>query len=260
MEVVTGGNLLEKITKMRQFTEQTAAKIIKQLLLALNLMHSKNIMHRDLKPENILVEENADSTDESIRIKLTDFGFATKYDPNKKINLSLGSPLYMAPELCQEKAYGPNVDAWAVGVITYILMTGKPPFYDRTNRGKQGIYDDIIKNEADFSLTQFQSCSAEALDFIKKALVKKAINRVEISQLLNHPWIKNMATEEVDNSMQLDMSNNLAIFAKTTSFQSGICSILANMLSHANDLTDLNKMFVQWDTSQDGYLSYDELN
>ena len=101
-------------------------------------------MHRDLKPENILVEENADSTDDNIRIKLTDFGFATKYDPNKKLNLSLGSPYYMAPELCQERAYGPNVDVWAVGVITYILLTGKPPFYDRTNRGKQGIYDDII--------------------------------------------------------------------------------------------------------------------
>ena len=83
---------------------------------------------------------------------------------------------------------------------------------------------------------------------------------MKISQMLNHPWIKNMATEAVDNSKQLDMSNNLAIFAKTTSFQSGICSILANMLSHSNDLRDLNKMFVQWDTSQDGYLSYEELS
>ena len=82
MEVVTGGNLLDKIGKMKHFTEQTAAKIIFQLLLALNLMHSKNIMHRDLKPENILVEENADMNDSEIRIKLTDFGFATKYDPN----------------------------------------------------------------------------------------------------------------------------------------------------------------------------------
>ena len=140
-----------------------------------------------------------------------------------------------------------------------VPVTGKPPFYDRVNRGKQGIYDDIIQNSPDFSLSQFASCSEHAVDFINVALAKAAVNRVTISQMLDHPWIKNMTAEEVDNSKQLDMSKNLAIFAKTTSFQSGICSILANMLSHSNDLSDLNKMFIQWDTSQDGYLSYEEL-
>ena len=100
MEVVTGGNLLEKVTKMKKFTEIQAASVIKQLLLALNFMHNKNIMHRDLKPENILVEQFEETGQDDIYIKLTDFGFATKYDPNKKQTLSLGSPLYMAPELC----------------------------------------------------------------------------------------------------------------------------------------------------------------
>jgi len=93
-------------------------------------MHSQNIMHRDLKPENILCEENADDPDNNnIWIKLTDFGFATKYDPDHpKQTLSLGSPLYMAPELVQEIAYDNKVDVWSVGVITYILMSGSPPF------------------------------------------------------------------------------------------------------------------------------------
>ena len=122
--------------------------MIKQLLLALNFMHQKQIMHRDLKPENILVEENADDVDnEDIWIKLTDFGFATKYDPNKKQTLSLGSPLYMAPELCKEEAYDNKVDVWSTGVITYILLVGEPPFYDRKKVGnKNAIYNDIIRN------------------------------------------------------------------------------------------------------------------
>jgi len=60
MEMVTGGNLLQVIGKMKWFSEQQAAKVIKQLCLALNFMHKKSIMHRDLKPENILVDENAD--------------------------------------------------------------------------------------------------------------------------------------------------------------------------------------------------------
>ena len=59
-------------------------------------------MHRDLKQENILCELAADISQDEIVVKLTDFGFAVKYDPNKKETLSLGSPLYMAPELCKE--------------------------------------------------------------------------------------------------------------------------------------------------------------
>ena len=85
MEVITGGNLLQKIGSLGAFTESQACTVIKQLLLALNYMHSMQIMHRDLKPENILCEENADDVDnKNIQIKLTDFGFATKYDPEKK--------------------------------------------------------------------------------------------------------------------------------------------------------------------------------
>ena len=111
-------------------------------------MHAKNIMHRDLKPENVLCEEASDQDPNEIIIKLTDFGFAVKYDPNgQKESLSLGSPLYMAPELCKEIEYDNKVDVWAVGVIAFILLTGTPPFYDRKQRrngGKQFIYQDII--------------------------------------------------------------------------------------------------------------------
>ena len=147
MEVVTGGDLLAKIGRLQQFTESQAAHVIEQVLLALNFMHKKNIMHRDLKPENLLCEENADDVnDEEIYIKLTDFGFATKYDSSKKQTLSLGSPMYMAPELVKEEAYDFKVDCWATGVITYILLTGAPPFYDRRNPNnptKNGMYQDI---------------------------------------------------------------------------------------------------------------------
>ena len=146
MEVITGGNLLDKIGTLSKFTESQAAHVIKQVLLALNFMHKKNIMHRDLKPENLLCEENADDVNnDEIYVKLTDFGFATKYDPNNKQTLSLGSPMYMAPELVKEEPYDYKVDCWATGVITYILLTGAPPFYDRKNPNptKQGMYNDI---------------------------------------------------------------------------------------------------------------------
>lgn len=79
-----------------------AAKITHQIMLALNYMHSRGMAHRDLKPENLLCQ----STDlNDLRIKLTDFGFATFLNPNKKLSISLGSPLYMAPELVNEEEY-----------------------------------------------------------------------------------------------------------------------------------------------------------
>ena len=130
MELVSGGNLFTKIRTLRRFTEQQAAQIIKQVLLALNFMHSKNIMHRDIKPENILCE-SSEATNDQIDVKLTDFGFATKYTPGVDETLVVGSPLYMAPELCQNAAYDSKVDIWAVGVITYILLSGKTPFQAR---------------------------------------------------------------------------------------------------------------------------------
>jgi len=88
-------------------------------------MHNLNIMHRDLKPENMLCETGHDG---QIVIKLTDFGFSTHYNNNAKETLSLGSPLYMAPELCKEEAYDNKVDVWAVGCILFVLLSGMPPF------------------------------------------------------------------------------------------------------------------------------------
>ena len=76
-ELLTGGELYETILKFQKFNEKNAAKIMKQILSALNYLHSKGIVHRDIKPENILVQNdnknNKNYLDE-IHIKLIDFG------------------------------------------------------------------------------------------------------------------------------------------------------------------------------------------
>lgn len=65
---------------------------------------------------------------DDLNVKLTDFGFATFFDPKLKMSLSLGSPLYMAPELVMESEYDSRVDVWSLGCILYILLSGTPPF------------------------------------------------------------------------------------------------------------------------------------
>jgi calcium-dependent protein kinase len=124
-ELIEGGELYDRICKMKIFTEKSAATILEQILLAINYMHQRNITHRDIKPENILMQA-ADS--ESLLLKMTDFGFASFYNPKKGLDEVLGSPLYMAPEIVNRQKYDSKVDIWSVGVIAYILLSGRPPF------------------------------------------------------------------------------------------------------------------------------------
>ena len=94
-------------------------------MLGLNYMHLQNITHRDIKPENILlVSEDPTNFD----IKIADLGFACEFDRNTGLDLVLGTPLYMAPELVNHQKYSEKVDVWSLGIITYQLLSGKTPF------------------------------------------------------------------------------------------------------------------------------------
>ena len=131
-ELVTGGELYDHVIKVKRLDERNAADVLKQLLLALSYMHSQNIVHRDIKPENILLAPEESAQPDKLNLKLTDFGFACYYSPERGLRQVLGSPLYMAPEIVQEKQYDKAVDIWSVGVIAHIVLTGCPPFYGRT--------------------------------------------------------------------------------------------------------------------------------
>lgn len=95
-EILEGGELFDRIIDVKQFSEKKAANILKQVLLAINYMHKMNVTHRDLKPENILLESK---NVEDLDVKIADFGFSCIYDPEIGLDLVLGSPLYMAPEI-----------------------------------------------------------------------------------------------------------------------------------------------------------------
>ena len=123
-EFLRGGELYEYIVQKGTLSEQIVRKISQQLFLSLNYMHQKNIVHRDIKPENILIDDV-----ENLLIKLTDFGFASYIDEKKKLKEVLGSPIYMPPEIVSNLKYDNKVDVWSAGIVTCILLTGKPPFY-----------------------------------------------------------------------------------------------------------------------------------
>lgn len=125
-EFCGGGELFYHIIERGRFSEAYAAKIIKQVLSAIKHLHDKGICHRDLKPENILFE----SKSKDAQIRLIDFGLAKFYNNKNSKDLMktrIGTPYYMAPEVL-EGAYDETCDMWSIGVITYCLLCGYPPF------------------------------------------------------------------------------------------------------------------------------------
>ena len=110
----------------KYISEKTTRNIIFQLLLSLNYLHEKGITHRDIKSENILIYRK----EPDLVIKLADFGTATFFIKNMPLTDVLGSPYYIAPEVLNG-VYDEKCDIWSTGVLAYILLCGKPPFFGK---------------------------------------------------------------------------------------------------------------------------------
>ena len=160
-ELCTGGELFDEITKRTSFSEGDAAVIIKQVIQAVAYCHSKNICHRDLKPENILMDTKNNSM-----IKIIDFGTSQKYENSKKMTQTQGTAYYIAPEVLQSE-YTEKCDIWSIGVILFILLSGRPPFDGNDDR-------EIVKSvkQGKFSMSgpEWKNTSKDAMDLIKKML------------------------------------------------------------------------------------------
>lgn len=115
----------------------------------------------------------------------------------------------MAPELCEEEEYDNRVDVWSTGVIAYILLSGVPPFYGNS---KEAIYQEIVHKSVDFSHPNFAKVSQEAKDFICSCLKKTYTRRPQVSDLLDHPWMKVVETQKLDESVVLDIGKSLFNF------------------------------------------------
>lgn len=125
-EKCEGGELFELISRKKFLTEEQTSIIMRQLLSAIAYMHDNNVCHRDLKPENILLKNKEDIG----MIKIIDFGISKVFRENELENQPRGTVMYMAPEIISGN-YGKEVDNWACGVILYVLLCGRLPFYGK---------------------------------------------------------------------------------------------------------------------------------
>ncbi|KAK3861316.1 hypothetical protein Pcinc_032696 [Petrolisthes cinctipes] len=196
MELLAGGELLQRIRQHQRFTEARASTIMRSLVSALHSMHKKGIVHRDLKPENLLFK---DSTEDS-EIKIVDFGFA-RMMPDKEKDGNMKTPCftlhYAAPEVLRQAVqqgaggYDETCDWWSLGVVLYTMLSGRAPFQSRSKDDTSASIIARIKDGSfDMSGPEWVSVSSQAKKLIKGLLTVDVSRRLTITDLLQDEWLQ----------------------------------------------------------------------
>jgi len=205
-EVVTGGELFDRIVDKGSYSERDAAILVQKLVTAIEYLHSKNVVHRDLKPENLLLK----SAEHDTEVKLADFGLSKVLGQEVMMQTACGTPGYVAPEILQssEGGYGKEVDMWSVGVITYILLCGFPPFY---NDNVAQLFETIINADFDYPPDYWDHISDDAIDFIDNLLVADPAKRMTATEALRHCWLQGNAPNTPLNNVAAGIQKYQAI-------------------------------------------------
>ena len=184
LEYAPYGELFEFISTRGHLTNMEALVVFRQLLSAVAYCHANCIIHRDLKPENILL-------DRDFVIKVADFGFGAVFGHVPLLSTFCGSPHYAAPEMLSGTAYsGPEVDIWSLGVILFVMLTGKLPSPDSSPHS--------LKEMSSFSpddlIIEASLCSG-SIDLLRQILASDPRHRATLSEILAHPWVRSVDTD-----------------------------------------------------------------
>jgi serine/threonine protein kinase len=203
-ELCNGGMLFDRIVKESSdtnndnpcFAEDKAARVIHQILIALQYMHERGIVHRDIKPKNVLFE----TADEDLTMKIINFGLSRSHDDRVDLPMSsiVGTPHYIAPEVLLGK-YDKACNLWSVGIVAYILLCGYPPFNGVTDHQTQ---ESVLLGWYKFHAMAWDVISIQAIDFVRGLLQIDPRQRMTTQQALMHPWIVKHVIHANDTSIR----------------------------------------------------------
>uniref|UniRef100_A0A3P9IYR8 Serine/threonine-protein kinase Chk2 n=1 Tax=Oryzias latipes TaxID=8090 RepID=A0A3P9IYR8_ORYLA len=187
LEMMEGGELFNKVKSQQQLKESVAKLYFYQMLCAVHYLHSNGIIHRDLKPENILLSSNEDVC----LIKVTDFNQSRILEEAALMRTLCGTPSYLAPEVfthANTTGYGLAVDAWSLGVLLFVCLSGYAPFHEKF--GNHSVSEQIIRGEFTMVPYKWKHISNQAKDMVRKLLVVDPKERMSIDEALQHPWLQ----------------------------------------------------------------------
>ncbi|KAI8593281.1 kinase-like domain-containing protein, partial [Geranomyces variabilis] len=178
MEYAQGGELIEHIAARGHLPEKEARRYFRQIISAMDHCHLANVVHRDLKLENLLLNGERD-------ILISDFGLGRTYrsDAEELMKTFCGTPNYAAVELISGIPYvGVKSDIWAMGVVLYVMMTGRPPF---SGENISALYNKI--KAVDYKCPEYFSRGLRQV--LAKILVKDPKVRICMADLREDPWV-----------------------------------------------------------------------
>ncbi|CAM9628102.1 unnamed protein product, partial [Laminaria digitata] len=195
---------LEELVDMQQtdaggrlghYSEKRCCELVRKMLLAVRHCHAHGLCHRDLKLENWVFESDKPDAE----LKLIDFGLSTYFGKDEVMRVPVGTPYSIAPE-CLSGAYTVQCDLWSVGVLTFMMLAGTPPFAGRDDfevleAVKEGLWE----------WPQHVSVSPMAKAFVAGLLVVDPSDRLTCEQALNHCWMQSSQTEpELPNPLVME--------------------------------------------------------
>lgn len=201
LEYVSGGDMYDLLRKHGCLTEDQARFYMAEIIVALQELHRLNFVFRDLKLENILIDNKG-------HVRLTDFGLAGKFntgDGGEKAIFDIsGTAIYQAPEMLEGKGHGRVVDWWALGVLMYVLLAGRPPFAADESREK--MFDRILNEPLRLDQDDIlKGTSEECRDLISRLLDKNPKTRLgaagnDAEDVKLHAFFDGMNWKDVEES------------------------------------------------------------
>ena len=182
LDYCPGGDLSMQI-QIRIFEEEEAKFYISELILAIDYLHSHNILYRDLKPENILIDSEG-------HLKLSDFGLA-KENVEGTTKAFCGSPSYLSPEMIQKKESSKASDIYGIGAVLYEMISGTTPFY---GDDLKTLYTNITRKKLMFP----EYFSDKIKDLLKKMLEKNPGKRIDLDEVKAHKFFKDIDWNELE--------------------------------------------------------------
>ena len=296
MEICTGGSLVSRMKTHRHgYGEKAAATLVEKMLSAIIYCHHHGVVHRDIKLDNFIYENeyaraarppHAESgtrcawpvrpahpsrcprapharRSEDSELKLIDFGFAAEIAPGKESMWDqLGTPSYMAPELwgSHEAEYDSSVDMWALGVVTYMLLSGKRPFHHQDKREKARM---IRHDQLKFPSPEWDRVTQEAKDFCIALMQKKPRDRLAATNAKDHPWIKHASKlhSGMDAAHELARHNEIVESLESFCVADDLKKLALEVIAFSTPpakLRELRDLFVKIDSDDSGTISLAE--